>query len=67
MIPFDNLNNSTKFASSTAVNVFFVSVNWILNLWAPGAFKFDVPVALSFKVVSSFGVVNDSVTNKPTL
>ena len=26
-----------------------------------------MPVALSFKVVSSFGVVNDSVTSKPTL
>jgi len=49
------------------VRVFFVSVNAILNLWAPGAFWFDVPCALSFRLPSSFGVTKDSVTNRPTL
>ena len=53
--------------SSVAVNVFLASVKVILNLWAPGAFTFDVPCALSFRVVSSLGVTKLSVTDKPIL
>ena len=67
MLPFSTLAISKKLLSSVAVNVFLANANAILNLWAPGAFTFDVPVALSFKLVSSFEVVNDSVTLKPTL
>ena len=36
------------------------------NLWAPFAFSFDVPVALSKSVVSVSGVTNDSVIDNPT-
>ena len=50
-----------------AVNDFLANVKVILNLWAPGAFTFEVPWALSFKDVSSFGVTKDSVTLKPIL
>ena len=32
-----------------------------------GAFTLEEPAALSFRLVSSFGVTNDSVTVKPTL
>ena len=53
--------------SSVADNVFLANDKAILNLWAPGAFTFEVPAALSFKVVSSFGVTKDSVTLKPIL
>ena len=59
------LPNSTKLVSSVAVKAFFVSVNAILNLWAPGAFTLDDPVALSNKLVSSSGVVKDSATLNP--
>ena len=66
-VPKFNLNNSTKFASSVAPIAFLVKVKSILNLWAPGAFVFETPCALSFKVLSSVGVTKDSVTNRPTL
>ena len=67
MIPSFSLNNSTKFESSVAPIDFLVNVKSILNLWAPGAFVFETPWALSFKVVSCVGVIKDSVTNNPTL
>ena len=51
--------------SSVEVIAFFTSVNAILNLWAPGAFTLDDPVALSNKLVSSSGVVKDSATLNP--
>ena len=53
--------------SSVAANAFLVSDNATLNLWAPGAFVFDTPWALSFRLGSSLGVINDSVTDKPIL
>ena len=62
ILPLSTLNISKKLESSVDDKVFFVNVNWILNLWAPGAFTFELPVALSFKEESSFGVTNDSVT-----
>ena len=46
---------------------FLTKVNSIFNLLAPGAFSFEVPVALSSKLVSSVEVINDSSTERPTL
>ena len=56
-----------KFESSIEVKANLESVKAILNLWAPGAFAFDEPAALSFKLESSLGVTKDSVTVKPIL
>ena len=53
IIPFLTLTNSMKFVSSTAVKVVFDNVNATLNLSAPAAFSFVVPVELSCKEVSS--------------
>ena len=53
-------------ASAVDVSDNFVSVNVILNLWAPEAFSFDDPVALSNKLVSSVDVVKVSLIVKPT-
>ena len=59
-----------KFVSSEVVNDCFVRVNAILNLSAPAAFSFDVPVALSNNdcpnVVSPESM-NDSTIERPTL
>ena len=65
--PFSTLNNSKKLESSVDDKVFFANVKSILNLWAPGALTLELPVALSFKDESSFGVTNDSVIVKPKL
>ena len=67
MLPDPVLNNSTKFSSSVSVASFLINVNAVLNLWAPGAFTFDEPAALSFNELSSDGVTKLSVTLKPTL
>ena len=53
--------------SSVDVNDSLASVNVILNLWAPVAFTFVEPVALSSKDVSSVEVTKVSVTDRPTL
>ena len=45
----------------------FAKVRVIFNLWAPGAFSFEEPAALSFKVLSSLGVLRVSVTLSPIL
>ena len=66
-LPSLSLNVSTKLASAVDVNDNLASVNVILNLWAPVAFTFDEPVALSNRVVSSVDVIKDYVTVKPTL
>ena len=66
-LPLFNLNVSTKFESAVDVKVNFASVNVILNLWAPVAFIFDEPVALSNKLESSVDVTKVSLTVKPTL
>ena len=67
MTPPSTLAISKKLLSSVADSVFLVNANEILNLWAPGAFVFDTPWALSFKSLSSLGVINDSDTFKPIL
>ena len=56
-LPFSTLNNSKKLESSVDDKVFFVNVKSILNLWAPGAFAFELPVALSFKEESILQVM----------
>ena len=56
-----------KFESSVELNVFFESAKVIFNLWAPGAFTFEEPWALSLRELSSPGVVKASVTDKPIL
>ena len=65
-IPVFNLNVSIKLPSAVDVKDNLASVSVILNLWAPVAFAFDEPVALSNKVVSSVEVINVSVIVKPT-
>ena len=42
-------------------------VNPILNLSAPGAAKFENPLALSYNEISSFALIIDSSIFKPTL
>ena len=49
------------------VNASFERVKSILNLWAPVAFAFEEPVALSNKLVSSVEVTKVSVIVSPTL
>ena len=56
-----------KFVSSEVVNDCFVRVSATLNLSAPAAFSFDVPVALSNNVLSSPEPINDSTIERPTL
>ena len=58
--------SSIKSVSSVAVRDFLTSVRLILNLWAPGAFTFDAPCALSRRESSSSGVTNDSEICQPT-
>ena len=68
MIPASTLDNSIKLSISwVPVIDFLTKVNSIFNLLAPGAFSFEVPVALSSKLVSSVEVINDSSTERPTL
>ena len=67
MLPFSTLAISIKFESSVELKVFLASAKVIFNLWAPGAFTFEEPWALSFNELSSPGVVNASVTDKPIL
>ena len=66
MTPSSILINSTKLASAVDDKESFAKVKSILNLWAPVAFAFDEPVALSNKVVSSVEVTNVSVIVSPT-
>ena len=56
-----------KFVSSEVVNFCFDKVNAILNLSAPAAFSFDVPVALSNSVESSAEPTKVYVIERPTL
>ena len=67
ILPSSTLNNSKKLESSVDDKVFLANVKSILNLWAPGALTFELPVALSFRVASSLEVTNDSVIVKPIL
>ena len=54
-----------KSESSAVPRAFFTRVSVNFNLWAPLAAKLVLPVALSKSPVSSSGVINDSVTEKP--
>ena len=67
IIPLLTLTNSIKFASSVEVNTYFERVNENLNLSAPEAFSFELPVALSYKLLSSAVDINSSLIVKPTL
>ena len=66
-LPLLILNSSTKFWSAVEPNVNLESVKVMFNLWAPFAFSFDEPVALSKSEVSDSGVIKFSVIVKPTL
>ena len=65
--PFFSLSNSIKLSSSEEPNGSLSRVKSILSLWAPFAFTFVEPAALSKRVVSASGVTSVSVTVKPTL
>ena len=54
-----------KLASAVDVKDNLASVSVILNLWAPVAFAFDEPVALSNRDVSSVEVTKVSATVNP--
>ena len=66
MLPSLNLINSTKFVSFVSVTSFFEREVFICNLSAPGAAKFENPLALSYNPSSSFAVINCSSIVKPT-
>ena len=67
IVPVLVLSNSIKSAELGAVTSFLTRVNEILNLSAPGAEKFVLPIALSYKVASSSAVIILSSTLRPTL
>ena len=46
---------------------FLVNINSIFNLSAPGAAKLVKPLALSYKLSSSFALIINSFICKPTL
>ena len=59
--------SSTKLESAVEDKDNFAKVKSILNLWAPAAFSFDEPVALSNKLESSVDVTKVSVIVRPIL
>ena len=59
--------SSTKLESAVEDKDSFAKVKSILNLWAPVAFSFEEPWALSNKLESSVEVTKLSVIVKPTL
>ena len=61
------LSNSMKSAAFGDVSNFLTNVSVILNLSAPGAEKFVLPIALSYNVASSSAVTILSSTLRPTL
>ena len=66
-LPVLVLSNSIKSAELGAVSNFLTNVSVILNLSAPGAEKFVLPIALSYKLASSSAVTILSSTLRPTL
>ena len=60
------LNISIKLESSVESSPTFARVKVIFSLWAPVAFTFDEPVALSNKDVSSVEVIKLSLIVNPT-
>ena len=67
ILPVLVLSNSIKSAELGAETTFLTNVKLILNLSAPGAEKFVLPMALSYNVASSSAVTILSSTFKPTL
>ena len=67
ILPVLVLSNSIKSAELGAVSNFLTNVSVILNLSAPGAEKFVLPIALSYNVASSSAVIILSSTLRPTL
>ena len=67
IFPSSTLNISTKSVSLVSDISFFVSVNAIFNLSAPGAAKLVNPFALSYKDASSFAFTIVSDIFNPTL
>ena len=67
ILPVLVLSNSIKSAELGAVISFLTNVKLILNLSAPGAEKFVLPIALSYKLASSSAVTILSSTLRPTL
>ena len=67
ILPVLVLSNSIKSAELGAVSNFLTNVSVILNLSAPGAEKFVLPIALSYRVASSSAVTILSSTFRPTL
>ena len=67
ILPVLVLSNSIKSAELGAASIFLTNVRLILNLSAPGAEKFVLPIALSYKLASSSAVIILSSTFKPTL
>ena len=65
--PSSILTNSTKLASAVDDNESFAKVKSILNLWAPVAFSFEEPWALSSKLESSVEVTKVSDIVRPIL
>ena len=56
-----------KSAELGSARFFLINVRLILNLSAPGAEKFVLPIALSYRLSSSSAVIIFSSTFKPTL
>ena len=65
--PSSILKSSMKFVSLKSVKLFFPNVVVIFNLSAPGAAKFENPLALSYRESSFLAVINCSSMFKPTL
>ena len=60
-------SNSIKSAELGSAKFFLTRDRLILNLSAPGAEKFVLPIALSYRVASSSAVIILSSTFRPTL
>ena len=67
ILPVLVLKSSIKSAELGSVVAFLTNVRLILNLSAPGAEKFVLPIALSYRDASSSAVMIFSSTFKPTL
>ena len=67
ILPVLVLRSSIKSAELGSEVAFLTNVRLILNLSAPGAEKFVLPTALSYRDASSSAVIILSSTFKPTL
>ena len=64
--PSSILIKSKKLVSLISVNSFLARVVSIFNLSAPGAAKFEKPLALSYNESSCLAVINCSFILRPT-